>query len=96
MEGFDWTVVITRLRVHPLISFFSFWIYSRTIFVFFIDLDLLFHVAFNSQDHIVTGSLWVEEPVHTSWSRLCTVNHQASASNYQLFNMKCPGRDSNW
>ena len=32
-------------------------------------------------------SLWVEEPVHTSWSRFCTVNHWASASYYQLFNM---------
>ena len=40
------------------------------------------------------GSLWVEEPVHTTWSRFCTVNHRASASNYQLSNMKYPGRDS--
>ena len=30
------------------------------------------------------GSLWVEEPVHTSWSTFCTVNNRASASNYQL------------
>ena len=31
------------------------------------DLDLLlFYVAFNSQGHIEMGSLWVEEPVHTS------------------------------
>ena len=35
------------------------------------------------------------KPVHTSWSRLCTVNHRASTSNYQLSNMKHPGRDSN-
>ena len=28
---------------------------------------LLFYVAFNSQGHIGTGSLKVEEPVHTSW-----------------------------
>ena len=26
--------------------------------------------------------------MHTSWSRFCTVNHRASASNYQLSNMK--------
>ena len=37
------------------------------------------------------GSLWVEEPVHTSWSRFCTVNHWALAGNYQLSNMKVPG-----
>ena len=41
------------------------------------------------------GSLRVEEPVSTSCSRLCTVNHWASASNYQLSNMKRPARDSN-
>ena len=41
------------------------------------------------------GPLWVEEPVHTSWSTFCTVNHRALVSNYQLSNMKCPGRDSN-
>ena len=46
---------------------------------------LLFYVAFNSQGHIATGSLQVEE----------TVNHRASASNYQLFNMKRPAQDSN-
>ena len=46
----------------------------------------LFYVKFNSQGHIVTGSLQVEEPVHTSWSIFCTVNHRASASNYQLSN----------
>ena len=43
----------------------------------------------------MTGSLQVEEPVHTSWSRFCTVNHQASTNNYQLSNMKRSGRDSN-
>ena len=50
---------------------------------------------FNSQGHIATGSLWVEEPVHTSWSRFCTVNQRASANIYQLSNMKHPGRDLN-
>ena len=35
------------------------------------------------------------KPVHTSWSRFCTANHWASASNYQHSNMKCPVRDSN-
>ena len=45
-----------------------------------LDLDLfLFYVAFNSQGHIATVSLWLEEPVHTSWSRFCTVNNWASA-----------------
>ena len=29
----------------------------------------------NSQGHIATGSLRMEEPVHTGWSRFCTVNH---------------------
>ena len=59
-------------------------------------LDLfLFYVTFNSQGHIARGSLWVEEPMHTNWSRFCTVNHRASASNCQLSNMKCPGRDLN-
>ena len=52
---------------------------------------LLFYVAFNSQGHIATGSLQVEET-----SAYCTVNHQALASNYQLSNMKRPARDSNW
>ena len=51
---------------------------------------------FNRQGDIVTGSLRVEEPVHTSWSRLVTVNYWALASNYQLSNMKRQGRDSNW
>ena len=45
----------------------------------------------NSQGHIATGSLQLEET-----SAYFTVNHQASASNYQLFNMKRPDRDSNW
>ena len=34
---------------------------------------------FNSQGHSVTGSLEVEET-----SAYCTVNHRASADNYQL------------
>ena len=50
---------------------------------------LLFYVAFNSQGYIVTGSLLVEKT-----SAYCTVNHQVSASNYQLSNMKRPARDS--
>ena len=36
------------------------------------------------------GSLQVEET-----SAYCTVNHWASASNYQLSNIKRPARDSN-
>ena len=51
---------------------------------------LRFYVAFNSQGHIAMGSLQVEET-----SAHCTVNHRASASNYQLSNMKRPARDSN-
>ena len=39
------------------------------------------------------GSLRVEEPVHTRWC--CTVNHRASASNYQLSSIKRAGGDSN-
>ena len=54
-----------------------------------------FCVMFNSQGDIATGSLRLEEPVHTSWSRFCTVNHRASASNYQVSNMKSPARDLN-
>ena len=46
----------------------------------------IFYVTFNSEGHIATGSLRVEESVHTSWSEFCTVNHRASASNYQLDN----------
>ena len=42
------------------------------------------------QGHITTGSLQVEEI-----SAHCTVNYRASASNYQLSNMKGPARDSN-
>ena len=37
---------------------------------------LEFYVVFNSQGHIVMGSLQVEET-----SAYCTVNHRASASN---------------
>ena len=44
-----------------------------------------FYVAFNSQGHIATGSLHVEET-----SAYCTVNYRALASNYQLSNMKRP------
>ena len=58
--------------------------------IMFIYLFLVFYVAFNSQGHIATGSLQVEET-----SAYCTVNHRALASNYQLSNMKCPARDSN-
>ena len=58
--------------------------------VFRLKIYLLFYVAFNSQGHIATGSLQVEET-----SAYCTVNHRASASNYQLSNMKRPARDSN-
>ena len=55
----------------------------------------LLYVVFNSQGHITTGSLQAKEPVHTSLSRLYTVNHRAWASNYQLSNIKCLGQDSN-
>ena len=51
---------------------------------------LLFYVTFNSQDHIATGTLQVEET-----SAYCTVNHLASVSNYQFSNMKRPAQDSN-
>ena len=51
---------------------------------------MLFYVTFNSQGHIATGSLEVDET-----SAYCTVNHRALASNYQLFNMKHPARDLN-
>ena len=51
---------------------------------------LLFYIAFNSQGHIAMGSLQVEET-----SAYCTVNQRASASNYQLSNMKRPTRDAN-
>ena len=50
----------------------------------------LFLLTFNNQGHIATGSLRVEEPVYTSWSRFFTVTHHASASNYQLSNMQSP------
>ena len=44
---------------------------------------LLLYIAFNSKGHIAMGSLQVEET-----SAYCTVNHRASASNYQHSNMK--------
>ena len=44
---------------------------------------LLFYFTFHSQGHIATGSLQVEET-----SAYCTENNRASASNYQLSNMK--------
>ena len=47
-------------------------------------------LSFNGQDHIATVSLQVEET-----SAYCTVNHWASASNYQLSNMKRQARYSN-
>ena len=51
---------------------FKFLQYHRIyLFVYF-----LFYIAFNSQGHIVMGSLHVEEPVHASWSRFSTLNHQ--------------------
>ena len=66
----------------------------RTSYIRMLNLNifiyLLFYVPFNSQGHIAMGSLQVEET-----SAYCTVNHRASASNYQLSNMKCPARDSN-
>ena len=34
--------------------------------IFVLFMYLLFYVTFNSQGHIVTGSLQVEEPVHTT------------------------------
>ena len=43
----------------------------------------------------MTGSLRVEEPVHSSWSRFYTVNYWALAGNDQLSNMKRLGRVSN-
>ena len=56
-----------------------------------LDLDLfVVFVAFNSQGHIAIRSLQVEET-----SAYCTVNHRASASEYQLSNMKDPAQDSN-
>ena len=55
------------------------------------DLDLfvaLHHVQ--RKGHIAMGRLLVEEPMYTSWSRFCTVNHWASRSNYQVSKMKSP------
>ena len=43
---------------------------------------------FNSQGHNAMCSLQVEEPVHTSWSKFCTVSHQALASKYQRSNVR--------
>ena len=51
---------------------------------------LFFYITFNSQGHIVPVSLQVEET-----SAYCTVNHRASASNYQLSNMKHQAQDLN-
>ena len=60
------------------------------------DLDLFVVLClFNRQSDNAMGSLQVEEPVHTSWSRFCTVNHRALAINYQLSSMKCLGQDLN-
>ena len=47
---------------------------------------LLFYITFNSQGHIATGSLQVEEA-----SAYCTVNHRASGSNYQLWKYEVAG-----
>ena len=58
--------------------------------IVFLFIYLLFYVAFNSQGHIAMGSLQVEET-----SAYCTINHRASASNYQLSNIKRPAQDSN-
>ena len=55
----------------------------------------LFICSFTSRSttrgHIVTGSSQVEE----TGIYYCTVNHWASASNYQLSNLKHPPQDSN-
>ena len=51
--------------------------------VWILFIYLLLYVAFDSQGHIATASLQVEET-----SAYCTVNHQASTSNYKLSNMK--------
>ena len=60
---------------------------------FNLNLDLfLFYATFNSLGHIAMDSLRVEESVHTSWSRFCTVNQQ-SGSNYKLCNLKYQGQD---
>ena len=68
----------------------TFWPQNGLGLLCYLFIYLLFYVAFNSQGHIAMGSLQVEET-----SAYCTVNHRASASNYQLSNMKCPARDSN-
>ena len=54
------------------------------------NLFVVFYVGFNSQGHIATCSLQVEET-----SAYCTVNHLASAINSQLSNIKRPAKDSN-
>ena len=36
----------------------------------------------NSQAHIAMGNLWVEEPVHTSWSRFYTTGHRYVTINF--------------
>ena len=59
--------------------------YLKHVFIY-----LVFYIGFNSQGHIATGSLHVEET-----SAYYIVNHRASASNYQLSNMKRPAPDSN-
>ena len=51
---------------------------------------LLFYIVFNRQGILRWVVLQVEET-----SAYCTVNHWASASNYQLSNMKRPALDSN-
>ena len=61
-----------------------------------LNLDLLFVLHHVQQPGSYCDcSLQVEEPVHTSWSTFYTVNHRASAGNYQLSKMKCPDRYSN-
>ena len=57
----------------------------------------MFYVAFNSQGHIATGSLQVEETSAYAYKSITHTerNHRASASNYQLSNMKSPAQDSN-
>ena len=84
-----WSDVTYAKKYYPgMFSFYFRKIQPWGIFILFIY--LLFYVAFNSQGHILTGSLQVGET-----SAYCTVNHLASSSNYQLSNMKRPTRDSN-
>ena len=58
--------------------------------VVYLFIYLLFHITLNSKGHIAMGSLQVEVT-----SAYCTLNHRASASNYQLSNIKRPARDLN-